>query len=104
MEILTLALMLLVNLMAKVSTSGQMEALILENLRKVSNMVRVGGKRLPCRIATNMRENTSMIKRMDMVFLIGKVVIYTKEVIKMTREMGMARCFGQMALHTQELG
>jgi hypothetical protein len=105
MEIHTLALTWLASLMVRVSTSGQMEAPISVSLRRASSTARAGGRKAPyTRIATNTRENTSMIKRMDTGFSPGKAATYTKEVIKMMREMDMARCSGQMAQPIQELG
>lgn len=45
-----------------------------------------------------------MIRKMAMVYLLGKVVMYIKEIIKMTKEKDMVRCFGSTALITRENG
>jgi len=46
------------------------------------------------KIVTAMMASMKMIKRMDMVYLLGKVETYTKVITKMTKEMVMVRCFG----------
>jgi hypothetical protein len=43
-----------------------------------------------------MMESMSKIRRMDMEYLIGKVVIYIRAVIKMMKEMDMGKCIGLM--------
>jgi hypothetical protein len=46
------------------------------------------------KIVTATMENIKMTKRMDMVYLLGIVVMFTKEITGMTKETAMARCFG----------
>lgn len=43
-----------------------------------------------------MMESTSKIRRMDMEYSIGKVVIYIRAIIKMMKEMDMEKCTGLM--------
>ena len=73
--------------MAEDSITGRMVLFILENLNKVSNMVKEDGKVEKVLNAISMKVIISMIKSMDMEYLFGKVEIVTKENIKKTKEM-----------------
>ena len=41
---------------------------------------------------------------MDLEYLLGRVVIFIKVIIKKMKEMDMVKCFGLMALSIKELG
>ena len=73
--------------MAEDSITGRMVLFILENLNKVSNMVKEDGKVEKVLNAISMKVIINMIKSMDMEYLFGKVEIVTKENIKKTKEM-----------------
>lgn len=62
-------------------------------------MVRENGKNFKIlKIVISMKVNTNLIRKMVTAFLIGKVVIYTKEITRMMKEMGMEKCIGLMDL------
>ena len=45
-----------------------------------------------------------MIKNQDMVFSHGQVEMFTREIMKMTQEMAMAKCIGWMAVFIKVIG
>lgn len=68
-------------------------------------MARASGKNFKMYlIATAMMESINLIRKMDTVFLPGKVAIYTKETTKTMKEMAMEKCFGQMDRCIKENG
>lgn len=50
------------------------------------------------------RVSMRMIRRTDMEYLFGKVVIFTKAIMLMMKGMAMEKCNGQMALVIWESG
>lgn len=63
-------------------------------------MVEVNGKSFKIsRIVIVMMVSTKMIRKMDMVYLLGKVVTSIRVIIKMMKETATVKCFGLMA-HT----
>lgn len=91
--------------MEMVSINGKMGQFTLANLRMDLKMAEVNGKkRKMYKVAILMMEIIRMIRKMAMVYLLGKVEMFIKEIIRMTREMDTVRCFGLTALITRENG
>ena len=68
-------------------------------------MEKVNGRKWEMhRYVTVMKEIITWIKRMVTVYSHGKVAIFTKETIKMMKEMAMERCSGQMVQFTKDNG
>ncbi len=67
-------------------------------------MEKVNGGKIIYLTVILMREITNWIKSMAMVFLAGKVEMFTKEIMKKICERDMARCIGLMDLYTKENG
>lgn len=85
--------------MEMASISGKMEVYTWVNLWKAKNTEKVNGaKYKTSKIVTTMMANINMIKRTVTESLLGTVEIYTRETIKMMKEMDMERCSGLMAL------
>jgi hypothetical protein len=64
-------------------------------------MVKANGRKSRVQLtATIMKVNTNLIRKMDMVFLLGKVETSIKVTTKMMKEMAMERCFGLMVQDT----
>lgn len=55
-------------------------------------------------IVINMKDNTLKIKNQAMVFLLGQVVIFIKEIMNLIVEMDMDRCIGVMVVFTKANG
>ena len=55
-------------------------------------------------IVINMKGLIQTIKNGDMVYSLGLLEIYTKEITNRIRDTDMERCFGQMAVITKETG
>ena len=55
-------------------------------------------------IVISMKGSIHAIKNLDMEFLHGRVVIFTKVNIKMTVGMDMDRCIGAMVVFTKDSG
>jgi hypothetical protein len=51
-----------------------------------------------------MKVNLRITKNKDMVFILGRAVTYTKEIIKIICDMAMERCFGKMEVFIREAG
>ena len=88
----------MVNLMAKGNINGKMVVYMLENSGMDLNMVEANGR--SCKMfktVTVMTVSMRMIRKMDMVYLHGKVEMSTKEIIKTMKEMATEKCFGSMA-------
>jgi hypothetical protein len=51
-----------------------------------------------------MKGSMSSTRRMEMEFLLGRVVMYTKVITKMMKEMDMVKCSGLMDLGIKESG
>ena len=67
-------------------------------------MVKGNGKRITNLIAINMKVITQWIKSMVTVSFNGKVETFTRETMKMTKDMVMVKCFGSTALFTEANG
>lgn len=65
-------------------------------------MEMVYGKR--ALILIHMKVNTSMIKSLGMVFLLGKMEIFIKVTIVMINVMDMDKCIGLMVQFIKEIG
>jgi hypothetical protein len=55
-------------------------------------------------ILIHMKVNTSMIKNLGTVFLLGKMEIFIKATIVMINEMDMDKCIGLMVQFIKEIG
>lgn len=82
---------------------GRMEVILKVRLRWVYDVVMEYGRK-DLEIVTNMRDNILMIKSQVTVFSHGQVVMYTREIMKMTLEMVMEKCIGWMAVFIKVIG
>jgi len=55
-------------------------------------------------IAILMKENTILIRSMAMVYFYGRLVMSTRVITRMMKEMDMVRCIGSMDLFIKENG
>jgi hypothetical protein len=68
-------------------------------------MAKANGRILKIKhIVILMKGSTAMIRKMGMGFLYGKVEMYTKVIILMTKETATEKCSGQMVHHIKENG
>ena len=67
-------------------------------------MVKGNGKRITNLIAINMKVITQWIKSMVTVSFNGKVEMFTRETMKMTKDTVTVKCFGSTALFTEANG
>jgi hypothetical protein len=84
------------NQMDLASINGKMQVYMLVISKMVLNMAKENGKKLLQQTVIHMKVIIAWIKRTDMEFSHGRVVTYTRGIIKMMREKGMGRCIGQM--------
>ncbi len=87
--------MLMVGLKDLVNIIGAMGAILRVFLKRGQEMGREFGKR-DLGVVINIRDSILMIGSLGLVFLHGLVEIHTKEIMKMTLEMGLGKCIGQM--------
>jgi hypothetical protein len=67
-------------------------------------MEKENGEKIIYLTAILMKEITNLIKSMAMVFLVGKVEMFTKEIMKKICDRGMVRCIGLIDLSTKVNG
>ena len=105
METPTQVLIRMANLMGLDNISGRMEVYTLENLKMGRSMARVNGRKLiTLRTVILMTVSIPTIRRMALVSSNGKVEMYSKDVIKMMKEMDTVKCIGLMEATTRVNG
>jgi hypothetical protein len=93
------------SLTGSVNINGKMVVYMLVNLEMGKNMEKANGRNKQIRLTvTHMKVSIFKIRKTVMVYFNGKVVIYTKEIIKMMKEMDMEKCTGQMAQSIKDNG
>ena len=103
MEIFIKETILMENLVGLESITGRMEAILKELFQMGWEMVVDSGKEVQESVI-NMKVNIQMIKSLDMAYLLGVLVTFIKETMKMMLETGMEKCFGMMAAIIKENG
>ena len=67
-------------------------------------MVKAIGRKMNLKSAISTKENTKMIKNMDLVNLHGHLDLFTKDTLIMTRKKVTVKWYGSMDIYSEVIG